>query len=72
MIYQVPLTSGEIDLLRRALRCYIHGEQLAMQSAACSRDAAHAADVRRQVTPRIQVCGELLDRLLQHPTKRKA
>ena len=63
----VPLRDGEIVLIRRALRCYLHGEQVALQEATLSGDAAHAADVRRQVTPRLKATGELLDRLLHDP-----
>lgn len=64
----VPLASGEIDLIRRALRTYMCAEQQAIQTAACARDPAHHADVKRQVMPRIEVAGELLDRLLKNPT----
>ena len=63
----VPLRDGEITLIRRALRCYLHGEQVALQNAILSGDAAHAADVRRQVTPRLKVTGELMNRLLRNP-----
>lgn len=63
----VPLAPGEIDLIRRALRVYAHDEQQAMSSAACARDPAHAADVARQVKPRIAAAEELMGRLLQDP-----
>ena len=66
----VPLAMGEIDVLRRALRTYICAEQQAIQSAACARDPAHAVDVRRQVQPRIDAAGDLLDRLLKVQTGR--
>ncbi len=64
----VPLASGEVDLIRRALRYYMHAEYEAMQSAACARDPVHHADVKRQVTPRIEAAGILMDRLLKDPT----
>lgn len=64
----VPLTTGEIDMVRRALRVWAHCEQEAMQTAACARDPVHAADVARQVRPRISAAHVLLDRLLQDPT----
>lgn len=63
----VPLATGEIDMIRRALRVWAHCEQEAMQTAACSRDPVHAADVRRQVLPRIAAAGVLMDRLLKDP-----
>jgi hypothetical protein len=63
----VPLAGGEIDMIRRALRVWAHCERDAMSSAACARDPVHAADVRRQVLPRIAAAEELMDRLLQDP-----
>jgi len=63
----IPLSSGEIDMIRRALRVWAHCEQEAMQTAACARDPAHAADVRRQVEPRIAAAEKLMNRLLRDP-----
>ena len=63
----IPLRSGEIDLIRRALRVYMHSEQQAVHTAACGRDPVHHADVKRQVEPRIKAAGELMDRLLKNP-----
>lgn len=64
----VPLSAGEVDMIRRALRVWVHCEHEGMQTAACARDPVHAADVRRQVMPRIACAEELMDRLLQDPT----
>jgi hypothetical protein len=44
----VPLATGEIDMIRRALRVWAHCEQEAMSTSSCARDPVHAADVRRQ------------------------
>lgn len=63
----IPLRGGDIDLIRRALRVYMHSEQQAVHTAACGRDPVHHADVKRQVEPRIKVAGELMDRLLHDP-----
>lgn len=69
-IINVPLRRGEIDLIRRAIRVWLQSERDAMHTAACARDPAHAADVRRQVAPRLEVGGALLDRLLHDPENR--
>ena len=74
----VPLRTGEIELIRRALAAYAHGERHAMQEAICaarefpasSKHRLHAEDVRRQVEPRLQRIDELRDRLLKNPTQR--
>lgn len=66
----VPLRTGEIDLIRRALRYYAHAEHDAIQLAIKQGPAVHAADVRRQCMPRIECANELLHRLLHDPTKK--
>ena len=68
----VPLRTGEIDLVRRALRYYAHAERDAIQLAAKQGNAAHAADVRRQCLPRIAAAEALTERLLHDPTLKKA
>lgn len=70
-----PLRSGEIDLIRRALRTYACAEQRAIQVALCaaqefprsSKHAEHARDVQRQSTPRIEAAEKLCERLLHDP-----
>ena len=66
----VPLSAGNIDLIRRALRYYAHAEQSALHDAAKEkqRDPDHYRDVRRQVMPRIQCAEELCAKLLHDPT----
>ena len=67
----VPLRTGEIDLIRRALRYYAHAERDAIQLAAKQGNALHAADVRRQCLPRVAAAEELTNRLLHDPTLQK-
>jgi hypothetical protein len=64
------LRTGELALIRRALRGYIHAEQLAIQEAAlqarltnAKRDALHAEDVRQHAGARIHAASMLLERL---------
>lgn len=68
---KLHLTSGELDLVRRALRYYISGEQRAVQEAACfaktlpnsAKHKEHAADVKRQADAHMDAAHALLEKL---------
>lgn len=62
-----PLRQGEIDLIKRALRSYMKEEQNSIQRAITEGPPAHADDVRRQVTSRLQAATALIERLIHDP-----
>lgn len=64
------LTSGQVDLIRRALRYYAHAEQLAIQDARVAaartrrkKDAVHAEDVARHAGAHVAAADALLEYL---------
>lgn len=63
----VPLTSGEILLIRRALRVYANTEQLAIHNAVINikkpKDRLHAEDVKQHAQKHIDAAEQLLDYL---------
>ncbi len=60
------LRPGEVDLILRALRYYVHGEQVAISNALLearrtkrNKDALHAADVKQQAQSHIDAAQAL-------------
>lgn len=70
----VPLSSGEILLIRRALRVYANTEQQAIHNAVVAikkpKDKLHAADVKQHAQKHIDAAEALLDYLRTWKTQR--
>lgn len=73
------LSSGQVDLIRRALRYYAHAEQDAVQAAVVKAnqsrkkgDQEHARDVARQAKAHIEAAQALVEFLAPDFKKEKA